>query len=340
MMEASGYLCVDQYLEELVDAKAIQLVLDTGMLSDMFEGMSDADVYQHYEDRIQQLPTVLQLLLHNSVIEIKDNVFQLTEGFKTALLYEDLIKEKIRFSCLIHADFNEIGELFFSDMLTFMRESRTFSIFDYDRALELNPENYEATLEWVKYTTMLSRYESGVFLECVDLLDKKQMLDIGGNSGEFCLNICRQYPQLEASVVDLPVVCKIGEDHVAEYMESDRIEFLPLDMRTDELPQGNDLVSFKSVLHDWPENYVPGFIEKAIDSMIPGGTLLIFERVTTAFDKNHLKFSMLPIFVFNHFYRTVDYYRNIIEDLGMVDIEVQLIELDMPFMLLSANKPA
>ena len=88
------------------------------------------------------------------------------------------------------------------------------------------------------------------------------MLDIGGNSGEFVLQVCKRHQGLRASVLDLPLVCDIGREHIAAEPEAERISFIKGNAFTDPLPEAFDLISFKSMLHDWPEKDAPSLIER------------------------------------------------------------------------------
>ncbi len=64
------------------------------------------------------------------------------------------------------------------------------------------------------------------------------MLDVGGNSGEFVLQICRKNPAILATVFDLPLVCEIGLEHIQPQPEADRITFVKGNAVYDNLPTG------------------------------------------------------------------------------------------------------
>ncbi len=334
------YLCVDQYLQGIVEAQAVSLALSCGLIDELNSNSQDKSLLsEHYQQQIQALPPLLDVLQENQVIELSDDQYQLTDGFRFALQFRDLIEEKIRFGNVINTDFIKHGDAFFTDLQQFMQHSETFRLFDYGKAMASTPENYEATASWVRYTTIFTRYEAPALLQYHDFSGYKTMLDIGGNSGEFSLQICRQHQGIEATVVDLPVVCEVGQNHIDQKPEAGRINFLPTNVMEEELPDGYDIVTIKSLLHDWPEDYVPVFLEKAINSLKPGGTILIYERITSTIRKKHLGFSMLPILVFQRFYRSPDLYIEHIQHLGMTDIQSEIIELDMPFVVLTATKP-
>lgn len=53
-------------------------------------------------------------------------------------------------------------------------------------------------------TTRLTRHEALVCMKYHDFGQYRRMLDVGGNSGEFALQVCRRHPDLRATVLDLP----------------------------------------------------------------------------------------------------------------------------------------
>jgi SAM-dependent methyltransferase len=167
----------------------------------------------------------------------------------------------------------------------------------------------------------------------------RSMLDIGGNSGEFALQVCRRYPELRATVLDLPLVCDIGMEQMLAQPERARIGFYKADLRQDPLPQGYDLIAFKSMLHDWPEEEALGFVSKAVAALPPGGTLLIFERGPIA-PRGTPPFSMLPILLFFRSYRLASIYTKHLQMLGLENVQRREVELDTPFFLVTADKPA
>jgi SAM-dependent methyltransferase len=165
-----------------------------------------------------------------------------------------------------------------------------------------------------------------------------RILDIGGNSGEFALQICRRYPRVSATVFDLPLVCDIGLEHIRSEAEADRISFVKGNALTDPLPEGFDLISFKSMLHDWPEKEAKQFILKASQSLEPGGTLLIFERGPLEVRQRTLPYSMIPFLLFFRSFRSPMIYEEQLKDLDFQNIRVEKIDLETPFYLVTARK--
>jgi SAM-dependent methyltransferase len=107
------------------------------------------------------------------------------------------------------------------------------------------------------------------------------------------------------------------------------------DARQDTFPGGFDLVCFKSMLHDWPDGPAEAYLAKAVRSLQPGGTLLIFERSAIPEESPPVSYAAVPLTLFFRCYRSPEWYGERLARLGFQDIQIQRIELDMRFSLIT-----
>ncbi|MBN1102111.1 MAG: methyltransferase domain-containing protein [Deltaproteobacteria bacterium] len=333
------YLCVDSFLRTLVDARALLTAFELRLIDHLAEKPSSDAVSLSRELRIdgQGLRVLLHLLQANEVVESIDSRFNLTRGFRKALRCRDLLVTKLEFTRFVLPDFAEGFTTLLTDPSRFMSGARVFDLFSYGRCLEPGPENYAHTERWMRVTTCLTRYEALVCLRHHDFSSYARLLDIGGNSGEFALRVCRRHPRIQATVLDLPVVCEVGMRHLAPEPERDRITFLKGNALRDELPQGFDLVVFKSMLHDWPEEAARHLIVKASQALKPGGTLLIFERGPLEEGDPAIPYSMIPFLLFFRSFRSPSFYEQELRSLSFTEISTKWIRLETPFFLLTAT---
>jgi SAM-dependent methyltransferase len=140
-------------------------------------------------------------------------------------------------------------------------------------------------------------------------------------------------------VFDLPLICELGLDHVLAQAEGSRIAFIQGDLRDQDLPGGYDLITFKSMLHDWPPQDALRFIEKAARALVPGGTLLIYERGALEFGGQVPPMSMVPNLLFFRSYRSPQPYIEQLQRLGFQDIRQRDLQLDSHFFVVTARKP-
>jgi SAM-dependent methyltransferase len=289
------------------------------------------------------LRLLIDLLEVNGVVVRTGDAIELSAGFRAALRYRDLLECRIAFSDLVWPDIHTLFTPLLTDPPQFMARSKVFDLFRYDRCIDVTPENLDATAAWTRFTTCLTKYEAPVVLDAVDVGASRSFVDLGGNTGEFALQLCMRNPGAEAIVVDLPVVCALGRKHVAAAADPSaaaRISFFPCDMRRDALPPAADLVAFKSVLHDWPDGDAERLLERALAVVRPGGRLLIFERGPIELSGRRMSYAMAPDLVFLHFLRPAELYLKKLAQLGFVSIEHRRVELDMGFHLIVARRPA
>lgn len=336
-----NHLVVDRYIAEFIPAQALCHALDSGLIDALAEATYNLEqLAQGVAAEPQSTSLQLALLVGNGVAACSDNgVWCLTDQFAQTLRFRDLLEAKLEFSALLAPDLLSAGADFFTSLQRFMSSARTFELFDYQRCMTVNEANLAATARWVKLTAAYTRYEAATLTDNLDLLEHRRLLDIGGNNGELALQLCRQLPELEATVVDLPVVCELGRRHLAETPECSRVNFIDRNLLEQKAPGHYDLVTLKSLLHDWPNEGVEHFIERAWDALEPGGQLIIFERIARDHGASLPSYGDLPIFVFARFYRSPALYMQFLEQRKFVDIEQRSIELDWPFTLITARKP-
>lgn len=335
-----AYLCVDRYLRDAVGARALHSALELGLIDHCLRQPA-ADVRSAaaacgLDARAMQL--LLGMLQANEVIELHEGQIALTAAFVEALGFRDLLEAKLDFAALVAPDFMQLFSTLLTDPGSFFERARVFELFSYDRCFEATPENLAATRRWMRFTTALTRHEAQACIEHHDFLGCRRLLDVGGNSGEFALRLCRAHPQLRATVLDLPLVCQIGRAHVAAEAEAPRIEFVSAGETPAEFPSGVDAVCFKSMLHDWPDAEMRQFLERAWRALDRGGRLVIFERGPIEIGAGQVPYALVPILLFFRSYRSPLDYVRLLEQIGFRDIAWQTIELEMPFMLVTAVK--
>ena len=104
-------------------------------------------------------------------------------------------------------------------------------------------------------------------------------------------------------------------------------------------PEDCDLITWKSVLHDWPDDRISFLLQKSFDALPVGGTLLIFERQRLDFSVEDTPYGLLPVMLFFRSYREPDSYATWLQQVGFSDINLQTIQLEVPFCLITATKP-
>jgi SAM-dependent methyltransferase len=338
--DVRGYLCVDAFLRSLVGARALKTAFELGLIDHLLQRSSVtlAELTRAFSGDGRGLAFLAQLLVGNGVLAVGEGAIALSAEFRQALRYRDLLETKLEYAAFVLPDFTDLFTAAIGSPEAFNRRARTFQLFCYDRARGERVEgadDYELTKRWMRITTCLTRYETPVCLALHDFGRYGRILDIGGNSGELALQVCRAHPGISATVFDLPLVCRIGREHVRGTPEAPRITFVAGNASSDPLPGDQDLVSFKSMLHDWPDAGARHLLARARDALRPGGTLLIFERGPV--DVNALSYGLIPFMLFFRSFRSPALYQDQLDGLGFRNIEVRRVDLETPFFLVTGT---
>jgi hypothetical protein len=124
----------------------------------------------------------------------------------------------------------------------------------------------------------LSIFTARALGEAFDLGGYRRLLDVGGGSGAFDIELCRRYPDLHATVFDLPGVVEIAAEKARQSEVGDRIGTVAGDFFAHgALPTGHDVILLSMILHDWNEASGRELLRKCYLALPPGGTLMICE---------------------------------------------------------------
>jgi acetylserotonin N-methyltransferase len=111
-----------------------------------------------------------------------------------------------------------------------------------------------------------------------DLSQFRRLVDLGGGTGHLAIAACRKYPDLVATVFDLPAATPVAAEYITQAGLEDRVQTLPGDFFRQPLPPA-DLYALGRILHDWSEEKIKLLLRKIRESLPAGGGLLICEAL-------------------------------------------------------------
>ena len=114
---------------------------------------------------------------------------------------------------------------------------------------------------------------SPTVVSCFDLSRFRWLVDLGGGTGHLALAALDRYPQLRASVFEIPAAAPVSREYAG-----DRVDVVEGDFFTEPLPEA-DLYAVGQILHDWAEDKIHALLRKICDSLPAGGALLIAEKL-------------------------------------------------------------
>ncbi len=171
----------------------------------------------------------------------------------------------------------------------------------------------------------------------------RRLLDVGGGPGTYSVMLSRAYPDLHATVLDLPPVIRIASGLIEQQGASSRVATLPGDYHTTPFPADNDAVLFFGMMHQESPEGIQSLLRKAYDVMTPGAAVYIMDMMT---DPTHTAPKFSAMFAVNMALTTTSGWVFSSAELctwaravGFVDFEVQPLPPPIPHWLACARKP-
>ena len=143
-------------------------------------------------------------------------------------------------------------------------------------------ENAEVTRDFVYGMHNRALGVGRVLVELVDLTGCTMMLDVGGGPGTYSALLAGRYPDLHCRVFDLPGIVTHAADIIASMGVADRVETCAGDYTETAFPDQNDVVLISGVFHRETGEGCRQLIDKASESLAPGGQLIICDVFTDA----------------------------------------------------------
>lgn len=112
-----------------------------------------------------------------------------------------------------------------------------------------------------------------------DFSSTRRLLDVGGGSGVYSIEVAKAYPDLRCTVLELASVCKWTEEYIERAGLADRVDTVALDMFREAWPTGNDAVFFSNIFHDWATPTCLELARRAFGALEPGGTVNVHEML-------------------------------------------------------------
>jgi ubiquinone/menaquinone biosynthesis C-methylase UbiE len=123
-----------------------------------------------------------------------------------------------------------------------------------------------------------SAFTARALADAYDFGAHTSLLDVGGGSGAYPLELCRRYPHLCATLFDLPHVCNLARARIDAADLDGRVTLAPGDFLSQPaLPGGHDVILLSMVLHDWDEATNRALLSKCHAALPAGGTVVVSE---------------------------------------------------------------
>jgi predicted O-methyltransferase YrrM len=176
--------------------------------------------------------------------------------------------------------------LYFGDYFRFQIDRQLYPLLvNLDKALRAQApasiydvmENPEEADYFTRAQHVGSLGPAAVIQKLIDLTGATRLLDVAGGSGAFSITLCRRFPPLRATILDLPNVTRVAERYIEEAGLAGRIEVLPGDALRTTWPGDQDVVLLSYLLSAVGGPAIPRLFQLAYAALRGGGKLLVHD---------------------------------------------------------------
>lgn len=107
----------------------------------------------------------------------------------------------------------------------------------------------------------------------------RRLLDVGGGHGLYSIKFCRRYPDLSATVFDLPQALEVARETIAAEGMGDRVTAQAGDFWINDFGAGYDVVLLFNVIHAYSPDKNTKLLRKIFGALSRGGLIIIMEQI-------------------------------------------------------------
>lgn len=324
----------DAFVSDGIVLGTLRVAIVSGVIDRLADGVAANGEYPTLNPL---RPEAVQILRRAGVIVLEAGRPSLSPIFKAVWSErKNWLLARLDFMIVAATDLLRHTHAMMLDPWTLQEVGSTFLLFDYSAAMTSEDAAIARCRPWVDYVTARTEAEAPFLMKTIGaLVFEGCVLEVGGNSGAFARAMLHAGAR-SVSVIDLPAVCAIGEQIRTKATAKDRLQFIAGDARTITWPQPADAVVFKSVLHDWPDEDVNNFIERAISVLESDGTVIICERAPLDPDDDRPAILRVEDMVFAPFFREADYYASALARKGLA-VAVDWPSSNLPYYVVSGR---
>ncbi|MFX0199252.1 MAG: methyltransferase [Candidatus Hodarchaeota archaeon] len=150
-----------------------------------------------------------------------------------------------------------------------------------DAPIEDLDDDYRRNEERMQYfTRAMHNNAKGTarFIASLPLLaNRSHLLDIGGGSGVYCIALTERFPDLHATLIDFPPVCKVAREYVGQSNAKNRIKIVEGDALRAKISDFGDIVLVSQVLHGMSESQCKALLKRCFNWTSSGGAIIVHE---------------------------------------------------------------
>lgn len=152
------------------------------------------------------------------------------------------------------------------------------------------------------------------------------LLDVGGGSGIFAIEMARARPALKATILEIEAMCAAARAYIDKAGVGTQVSTLAVDMFRQDWPSGHDAHFFSNIFHDWSDKTCRLLADKSFAALPSGGRIMLHEILMNDDGTGDLvpaAFSMLMLLGTRGKQFSLPELRAFLEGAGFVDVQSQ-----------------
>ena len=144
-------------------------------------------------------------------------------------------------------------------------------------------QNKKEKDEWVEAFIGAMHYrgvnQGKILSSMIDLTNIKKMLDVGGGSAAFSMEIVKKNTSIHATVLDLPHVIPLTKKYVSDAGLLDNFNFIEGNYLTEDFKKSYDLILLSAIVHinSYEQNKM--LVKKCADALNKNGMIIISDFI-------------------------------------------------------------
>jgi SAM-dependent methyltransferase len=124
-----------------------------------------------------------------------------------------------------------------------------------------------------------ARGDSVAVTKALDWQDVGELLDIGSGPATYPIGICKSFPNIRATILDLPGTLTITERYVRDAGMAHRIKLIAGDYRKDPLRGDYDVIFLSNIIHGEDYGQNEALVAKLSRHLKPSGRIVIKDHI-------------------------------------------------------------
>ncbi|MFO0587981.1 MAG: methyltransferase [Polyangiaceae bacterium] len=122
--------------------------------------------------------------------------------------------------------------------------------------------------------------------DAFDFASHRRVLDVGGGTGSYLVPLLERYPELRATLLELPPTIAIAQRKLEGHAAADRVALEDCDVLFDPIPEGHDIVMMAGFIHLFDPDKIATILARVRTAVAPGTKLLVIDQWM---DATHMK---------------------------------------------------